>query len=231
MRVFISYRHDDVADLAGRLADRLRVRSDFEAVFLDVDVIAYGADFAASIKSALNSRPACIVIIGPRWLGQCENNLPRIFDPEDWVRLEVAAMLEADLQVIPILAGGTEMPKAAALPGALHRLTTLNALRIRHESFQSDMDTLAMALLGRPPRKRSALRALIGACCGLVAGLVGTVVIAYVHATSTGMALNDRIGDGTTSLLLILLPLGAIVAGIWLSARPIRMRLLKRSSQ
>lgn len=46
----------------------------------------------------------------------------RLDDPNDWVRLEIAAALERQIPVIPILVDGEKIPKAAQLPENLQQL-------------------------------------------------------------------------------------------------------------
>src|SRR5262249_29982078 len=52
-RIFISYRRADAAGDAGRLADHLQRRFGAERLFLDVDTIEPGADFARVLREAL----------------------------------------------------------------------------------------------------------------------------------------------------------------------------------
>ena len=66
--IFISYRRDDSAGFAGRLFDRLADQFGRDRVFMDVDTIAPGHDFAADIESALAECDACVVLIGRNWL-------------------------------------------------------------------------------------------------------------------------------------------------------------------
>jgi hypothetical protein len=46
LRVFVSYRRDDVPDATDRLTEDLRERFGRENVFIDIDSIEIGADFA-----------------------------------------------------------------------------------------------------------------------------------------------------------------------------------------
>src|SRR5215471_10630069 len=48
-RIFISYRRDDSSGHAGRLYDALADHYGSESVFMDVDTIAPGSDFAEAI--------------------------------------------------------------------------------------------------------------------------------------------------------------------------------------
>jgi hypothetical protein len=47
--VFISYRRQEASGMAGRLYDRLADRFGDDQVFMDVDTIALGVDFAEVI--------------------------------------------------------------------------------------------------------------------------------------------------------------------------------------
>jgi hypothetical protein len=47
--IFISYRRQETSALAGRLYDRLADRFGEDRVFMDVDTIELGVDFAAVI--------------------------------------------------------------------------------------------------------------------------------------------------------------------------------------
>jgi len=149
LKIFISYRRDDTRDLSGRVADRLRTHPRLRDVFFDVSSIEAGASFVADINRAMNRDPVCLVMIGNAWRGQRPDGTNRLDDPKDVVRGEVAGALASGLRVIPVLAGGISMPKADTLPEPLRALSTLNAVALRHESFDQDMDRLIDAILRR----------------------------------------------------------------------------------
>ncbi len=67
-RVFISYRREESSGLAGRLYDRLAARFGDDQVFMDVDTIALGVDFADVITQAVSNCEVLLAVIGPRWL-------------------------------------------------------------------------------------------------------------------------------------------------------------------
>ena len=52
-RVFICYRRDDAPASAGRLFDRLTERFGCDHVFMDVDTIRSGQDYAAQIRKGV----------------------------------------------------------------------------------------------------------------------------------------------------------------------------------
>jgi TIR domain len=145
--VFISYRRQETSDIAGRLYDRLALRLGDDQVFMDVDRIELGVDFAEVIAQAVSTCQVLLAVIGPRWLTATdEGGRRRLDDPDDIVRLEVQAALERDIRVVPILVAGAVMPRAHELPESLAKLARRNALSLRHESFRYDADRLEEAI-------------------------------------------------------------------------------------
>jgi WD40 repeat protein len=142
-RVFISYRRQDASGLAGRLYDRLAALLGDDQVFMDVDAIALGVDFAEVITQAVSSCEVLLAVIGPQWTTVTDQDgQRRLEDPDDIVRLEIAAALERDIRVIPVLVDGAQMPRRQQLPEGLATLARRNALSVRHESFRTDADRL-----------------------------------------------------------------------------------------
>lgn len=137
--IFISYRRQDSSHLAGRLSDRLVDRFGEGQVFIDVDTIEPGAEFATEIRNAVASCKLLIVIISPNWLAAADaRGVPRLANPDDIVRLEIEAALAREIRVIPILMEGAVMPARQDLPDTLADLAGRNALPVRHETFRSD---------------------------------------------------------------------------------------------
>lgn len=101
-RIFISYRRDDSRRQSNRLYAFLCARFGEQHVFRDLDAITSGSDFVDVIDQSLTSCAAVAVLIGADWLDirDHENNR-RLDDPQDFVRLEVAAALRRDIPVIP----------------------------------------------------------------------------------------------------------------------------------
>ena len=94
--IFLSYRRDDSAGFAGRLYDRLASRYGPDRLFMDVDTIRPGHDFAEDIVSALARSAVCVVLIGRHWESiTLPDGRRRLDDPTDFVRLEVAAAIRA----------------------------------------------------------------------------------------------------------------------------------------
>ena len=145
--IFVSYRRQESAHLAGRLYDRLASRFGEGQVFIDVDTIEPGVDFAEEIFRAVAACTVLLAIIGPDWLAAAdERGDRRLDDPDDIVRLEIEAALARDVRVIPILVEGADMPERPDLPESLAGLARRNALHIRHDSFRSDAGRLVTAI-------------------------------------------------------------------------------------
>ena len=146
-KVFLSYRRDDSAAAAGRLSDRLVAELGDGSVFMDVDGIALGADFVKRLTEEVACCDTLLAIIGPRWLEAIdEAGHRRLDDPNDFVRVEIAAALQRDIPVIPILLDGTRIPRADRLPEDLKHLARRNGLEVRQASFHSDVGRLIREL-------------------------------------------------------------------------------------
>lgn len=146
--VFISYRRSDSQHATGRLFARLAPRYLAPAeIFMDIEAIAAGADFRKALDARLRDCKVCLVMIGPDWLEKDESGHTRIDDPADVVHQEVAAALASHATVIPVLVDNARMPSAAELPAALEPLAARNAVRLVHERFDGDADTLAATVL------------------------------------------------------------------------------------
>jgi len=92
VQVYLSYRRNDVGGYAGRLADALRQRLGAKSIFQDVTAIPLGQAFTAVIDRALDESDVVLAVIGPGWLtASTPEGRPRLLEPDDFVRLEVAS--------------------------------------------------------------------------------------------------------------------------------------------
>jgi hypothetical protein len=142
-RIFISYRREDAAGDAGRLADHLHRRFGKSQVFLDIDTIDPGTDFVQVLQSSLKETAAVLVVIGPRWTSlRDESGVRRLDSPHDFVRLEVEAALGRNVPVVPVLVQGATMPRTEDLPASLAPLVTRQAVGLDHAEFHDDAERL-----------------------------------------------------------------------------------------
>jgi hypothetical protein len=145
--IFISYRRDDTQNAAGRLYDQLVKSLPQDSVFMDVDKIEPGLDFKDVLDAKLKETSVILVLIGRQWLSAHNTSGKRRIDnPEDFVRQEIEAGLIKNIRVIPVLVDGAEMPSSDDLPDALKMLARRQNVELRHRSFASDVDELAIRL-------------------------------------------------------------------------------------
>jgi hypothetical protein len=145
--IFISYRRDDAAGDAGRLADHLHRRFGAARVFIDVDTIDPGADFVRVLRESLEQTAVMLVVIGPRWtLLRAADGTRRLDAPDDFVRLEVEAALGRGIPVVPVLVQGAVMPRREDVPASLAPLVTRQAAVLDHAEFHDDAERLCNRL-------------------------------------------------------------------------------------
>ncbi|MGH9280688.1 MAG: TIR domain-containing protein [Acidimicrobiales bacterium] len=159
--IFISYRRDDSRGSAGRLYDDLIDRFGSDRVFRDLDDIQPGADYREMIARLIESCDAVLVVIGNQWLDVRDaSGQRRLDDPEDLVRQELSAALQASKTVIPVLVEDAVLPGASQLPTQIEALTHRNALPLSDLRWKYDVNVLAERLEGlvgaSPPRSGSA---------------------------------------------------------------------------
>jgi TIR domain len=176
---FISYRRDDAAGYAGRLHETLENRLGRDQVFRDVDTLEPGQDFIDAIESRLAECRVFLAMIGREWLDARDSEGRRRLDqPHDYVRLEIVnALSRRDVRVIPVLIEGASMPPAESLPEEVRALTRKQAVHLRDDAWDHDVDRLAAAITGDSTRKdanvaRASLRRWLVACALLVVAAV-----------------------------------------------------------
>jgi TIR domain len=139
-RIFINYRRGDTTTNASRLCEWLGERYGEDQVFMDVDAIEPGLDWAKAIESAVGSADLVLAMIGNDWLNELKR---RSADQDDFMRYELETALgRDDIRVIPVLVEGAKMPPAGELPESLASLTRRQAFEIRDERFRFDKEEL-----------------------------------------------------------------------------------------
>lgn len=147
--IFVGYRRDDTADVAGRIYDAMAQRFGRQRIFKDVDDIGPGVDFGDYIKTVLPRCRVALVLIGPNWIdARDDSGRRRIDDEHDWVRIEIeTAFSTPEILVVPVLVNGARMPRLEELPDSLKPLLRRNAAVIRRDpDFHDDVERLATAL-------------------------------------------------------------------------------------
>jgi TIR domain-containing protein len=141
--IFLSYRRADAAPYARLLQTQFRERLPDARVFMDLDSIEAGLDFAEVIRGALDSCAVLVALIGRQWATLAdEKGHPRIKDPNDFVRFEIHGALQRGVRVIPVLVDGASPLRQEQLPAELHELARLEALELSYDRYQYDAGRL-----------------------------------------------------------------------------------------
>ena len=191
---FISYRRDDAAGYAGRLHEALEHRLGPDQIFRDVDTLEPGQDFIDAIQARLGECRVLLAMIGREWLDARDAAGRRRLDQtDDYVRLEIASALSRrDVRVIPVLIEGASLPAPEMLPEDLRSLVRKQAVHLRDDAWDHDVDRLAAAISGatntpiaHTPRASASPRRwlILGPA---LAGLAALAVFALTRGGATG---------------------------------------------
>jgi hypothetical protein len=205
VKIFINYRRDDDPGSARALFGELEKVFPRQQLFMDVDNIGPGRDFAKVLKEQVAQCDVLISVIGKNWIdARDESGGRRLDSPEDYVRIEIESALTQEKRVIPVLVGQAQMPRVEQLPDGLKPLARLQAVRLTHERFSDDARGLVKALeeaLGEadgarpPPTSRRATRRviLIGGALAAIAGAVAVwiAVLPKLPPVVTAIACPD----------------------------------------
>jgi len=153
--IFLSYRREDTAPYARLLQSQLSERIPDAQVFMDLDSIEPGRDFADVIREAVDSCAVLVALIGRQWATIAdEEGRRRLGAPDDYVRFEVQTALERGVRVIPVLVDEARPLRQQQLPSGLQKLARLNALKLSYDRYQYDVDRLVdliQQVLAAPP--------------------------------------------------------------------------------
>jgi hypothetical protein len=236
--IVLSYRRGDSAGLTRALHERLVRERGPEAVFIDVDAIEGGADFRRRMAEVISRCEALLVVIGPAWLTAGGTGGPRLQEPEDVVRFEIATALRHGRRVFPVLVDGAAMPARSDLPEDVRAMSDRNALRVRHETFETDVTRLLDALAVRrgAPLAYGPLAAAVAAAAAYavlawrgrlyaagLAAVAALVAAALLHAARPWLARS-----GSAARLLGAGVAAAAAGLVFLAGWTVRERLLSR---
>jgi TIR domain len=210
--VFISYRHEEAADMCGRIADFLDRRFGAGTTFRDVNAILAGSNFVMALQRGLDESRVVLVLIGPRWIHMQEpNGVRRIDSPNDFVRYEIGAALHTGKLVVPVLLDGATMPTAAELPHDLAALAEQTPVVLRNDPYFAD--DMAKALTAF----RSAVAWAPSSVGMLSITVAGVLALAYF---SVSAAMASRLPHlGINDFLMFIVPNFALIFAIIRSAR------------
>jgi hypothetical protein len=180
--IIITYRRTDTEFPAGRLFDHLSNHFGAENVFWDLATLTPGANWQETIKGGIDASVVVLVLIGPDWLTATDDNgMPRLADPNDQHRREVAEALRRPTRlVIPILLNNTPMPSERDLPHDLAALTKVQAYHLSNARWRQEvgelLEKVAVPMAGACPKCSKQLARFGATCpkCGLAPGTGGS---------------------------------------------------------
>lgn len=230
--IFIGYRREDTADVAGRIYDALTRRFGRKSLFKDVDNLRPGADFGAYISGVLPKCRVFLALIGPSWTdARDENGYRRLDDPNDWVRIEIeTALATKGLTVVPVLVNGARMPKAEEVPESLRGLLRFHAATVRRDpDFHDDIRRMGEAIreslksgaldltaLGAGVTKTERGEGRGGALIALgVIALVAVAAAAYFLRPAITTTARGDASEGAVEAPVVLDPIDGLV-GEWM---------------
>jgi len=210
--VFISFRNQDGEHAAAVLRNALAEHFGASAVFRSTDSIEAGTDYRRAILGALEGCAVCIAVIGPHWCAmRAADGERRLFQPDDWVRTELALALRLGKQIVPVLLD--QVPRLAEhdLPPELAALAGLQSLRMTHYDHGSAVRRIIRILTplsgraARPPVCRLPLAdADVVERPEPMAALRDALAAARTHAARAGSAVpvlvSGAVGTGKSVL-------------------------------
>lgn len=194
MRIFISYRRDDLAarSMVGRIYDRLVKRFGATKIFVDEHAVPPGVDFREVLAARLKECDVVFALIGPQWLDLLT---ARGGDQEDHLVFELRTALENNMRVVPVLLSDAKVPPASSLPESISRLAFLNGHEIDSgPNFDDQLNRLLRAVDTSAPSV--ARRAVLAAMCLAVVGAVATFFVTKWQSAPTVKSVSVQLVMG-----------------------------------
>ena len=213
-KVFISYRRDDTPGYAGRLYDRLKSEFGRDSVFIDVDTLQPGDDFADAINQRLSGCDFMLAVIGRRWATIAdERGRPRLEDDNDYVRIEIQSALARSVRTIPVLVERASIPRADDLPEPLRALVRRQSIELSDTRWDYDVGMLVETIrkhLNEPDDRQRPRRPWLPWAAGVAAVLVAALAMALLPPFWRSSPAASGAGAGAPSALQA--PAGAPLA-------------------
>jgi TPR repeat protein len=147
-KIFISYRRDDSRYQARMIYEAFLRGLPRENVFMDIDTIPLGVDFAKVLEGWVEQCEVLLVLMGPDWPNSTDpkTGKRRLDNPKDFVRVEIRGALTRNIPVVPVLLDGAEIPDEAQLPDDIKGLLSRNAEFVEYRTFDADVQRLLKKL-------------------------------------------------------------------------------------
>jgi hypothetical protein len=165
--IFISYRISDSIDMVRSLDADLTRAFGADQVFRDKTRLEGGQDWTEILEYNAKTRKVMLVVMGPTWQTTSFDDgdwkgVPRLWNPEDWVRKEITFALDADNIIIPISINPVH-PNESRMPPegwlrscGLDRLYRKQGIKLRSTEYERDFEELVKLLIQKCPTLRPA---------------------------------------------------------------------------
>jgi hypothetical protein len=176
--IFIGYREKDARRTPDFVLEAISQRCP-NNVFLDRESLRAGP-FRDQIDAELAKAKVFLFLIGPDWLTVKDGDgQPRLVDPNDVHRHEIATALRRGARVIPVLVGDADLPRANDLPDDIRTLPDQQARTLgdtraerRHalDLIFKDFSSAGIPVLppAPDPPRWPKLRTIVAAVVGLI---------------------------------------------------------------
>jgi len=143
-RVFVSYRRQDSSAEASLLTFLLRQRFGRKSIFLDTATIEAGDRWSRRLLEGVQGSDVVLAVMGLSYstATKADSHVPRIFEHDDWVRLELVEAIRLHKRIIPVLVKHASLPSATEFPAELHPVLECQAFEFRTDNAEADAEAL-----------------------------------------------------------------------------------------
>jgi hypothetical protein len=222
--IFISYRWGATtsSDAVGRLSATLQQKLLKNAVVLDVQNRPSGVErLRERIQNQVKAADVMVIAIHPDWIEE----MPRLHNKDDLVRLEIEAALEFGLKIIPVVLNGARLPEPSELPESIRALADMPAETVGvRDTYEAGIDRLAISirriLPGRTLRGLSWLANSSPINVALALAIVGALMlfgsrVLDIHILHLAVDVQARLGAAPEAAVRIEREVGLLMAWNW----------------
>lgn len=148
--IIISFRPNDTADIAERLAAYLRDRFPHVTLHLTSEPLyAVGENKEMAVIEKAGNMDALLILIGADWLSE-ESKWLTDEDNIDQKVLRIA--LQKRKRLVPIYVDGASFPTDVMMPGQFREIGKYAGVELRNETFEQDAEKLADSISQYVPK-------------------------------------------------------------------------------
>lgn len=145
--IFLSYRRNDLAGEQVALIHTTLTREfGKRSTFWDKHMQG-ASQWERILRESSSSAKVCLILIGSNWNEVDKGtNKPRMFNFDDWVRIEIELAINNGLVVIPVLINGAKLPYKSEIPDSIWKIYERNAIEVETNKWEIYGDKLVNEL-------------------------------------------------------------------------------------